>query len=163
DGAIVRRLFDELAAEGLARLRTSFDGPVRITRSADMRYGEQVFEIAVPLDDIDWNAADPLPEIVRRFHAAHEARFTYSLPEEDTGLVNARGSVPAPVSALRDEPARVAVGPATACGERPIRLDGDWVAASVYAFDALAPDQTIAGPALVEGTMTTVLLRAGDR
>ena len=29
-----------------------------IERSAEMRYGEQIFEIDVPLDGLDWNAAD---------------------------------------------------------------------------------------------------------
>ncbi len=162
DGAAVKRLFDELAAAGLARLRASFDGPVRIARSADMRYGEQVFEIAVPLDDIDWRAADPLPEIIRRFHAAHEALFTYSLAEEETVLVNARVAVTGILSTLPREPALAAAVPAAPRGMRPIRLGGDWVAAPVYDLDALAPHQAIRGPALVEGAMTTVLLRAGD-
>ena len=162
DGAAVKRLFDDLAAEGLARLRAAFDGPARIARSADMRYGEQVFEIAVPLDDIDWKAADPLPEIARRFHATHEALFTYSLPDEETVLVNARVAVTGILSALPDEPALPAGAAAAPRGVRPIRLGGDWVAAPVYEFDALAAHQVIAGPALVEGDMTTVLLRAGD-
>ena len=162
DGTVVKRLFDELAAAGLARLRASFDGPVRIARSADMRYGEQVFEIAVALDDIDWAAADPLPEIIRRFHAAHEALFTYSLAEEETVLVNARVAVTGILSALPREPALAAAAPAAPRGMRPIRLGGAWVAAPVYDLDALAPHQPIRGPALVEGAMTTVLLRAGD-
>ena len=38
----------------------------------------------------------------------------------------------------------------------------DWVAAPVYGFDVLAPAQTIAGPAIIESAMTTVLLRPGD-
>jgi len=71
DGAAVKRLFDEMEAEGLARLRTSFAGPARAARSADMRYGEQVFEIMVPLEDVDWSIADPLPQIVERFHRRH--------------------------------------------------------------------------------------------
>ena len=57
--------FEEMEAEGLERLRASFDGPVRTVRSVDMRYGEQVFEIAVPLDGLDWGAADPLLQIRR--------------------------------------------------------------------------------------------------
>src|SRR5262249_49332489 len=44
DGAAVKKLFDDMAAEGLARLRASFTGPSRTTRAVDMRYGEQVFE-----------------------------------------------------------------------------------------------------------------------
>src|SRR5262249_2254398 len=150
DGAAVKRLFDELAAEGLARLRAAFDGPARIARSADMRYGEQVFEIVVPLDDIDWKAAEPLPEIARGFHAAHEAPFTSALPGEETVLVNARVAVTGVLSALPDEPALPAGAAAAPRGMRPIRLGGEWVAAPVYEFDALAPHQAIAGPALVE-------------
>ncbi len=54
-------------------------------------------------------------------------------------------------------------GPAAAPrSERRIYLD-DWVSTPVYDFDALAPAQTIAGPAIVESAMTTVLLRPGGR
>jgi N-methylhydantoinase A len=132
-------------------LRASFDGPTRIARSADMRYGEQVFEIPVALDDIDWTAADPLPEIARRFHATHEALFTYSLAEEDTVLVNARVAVTGILSTLPQEPALPASAPAAPRAMRPIRLDGDWTAAPVFDFDSLAPWQAISGPALIEG------------
>ena len=72
DGAGIKRLFAEMEQEGLARLRASFDGPVRVQRSVEMRYGEQIFEITVPLDGIDWDADDPLPQIVERFHNRHE-------------------------------------------------------------------------------------------
>jgi N-methylhydantoinase A len=150
-----------MEAEGRQRLRTSFDGPVRAARSVDMRYGEQVFEITVPLDDVDWSAADPLPQIVERFHRQHEALYTYSMPDQESVLVNARVTV----SGLLDELPRelsLPSGPASAPqGERRIYLQ-DWVMAPVYRFDALAPEQIIAGPAIVESAMTTVLLRAGD-
>ncbi len=82
DGVAVRRLFDELEDDRRRDpLRTPFDLAGLGTRSADMRYGEQVFEIAAPLDGFDRAAADPLPEIVRRFHRRHEELFTYSLPD----------------------------------------------------------------------------------
>ena len=42
--------------------------------------------------------------------------------------------------------------------QRPVLED--WVPAPVYDFAALSPGQTIAGPAIVESDMTTVLLRA---
>ncbi|MGH7095453.1 MAG: hydantoinase/oxoprolinase family protein, partial [Stellaceae bacterium] len=165
DGAAVRRLYDALDQEGRARLRRSFAGEARVSRSADMRYGEQVFEIAVPLGDgadgVDWSVADPLPQIVDRFHRRHEALYTYSLPDQDSVLVNARVTVSGVLEALPQEPALALVSPAAPRGERRIYLD-DWVAAPVYDFAALAPAQTIAGPAIVESAMTTVLLRPGD-
>jgi len=161
DGAAVKRLFEEMEAGGLARLRASFAGLARTARAVDMRYGEQVFEITVPLDEVDWSVADPLPQIVERFHRRHETLYTYSLPDQDTVLVNARVTVSGILEELPREPRLPAAPPVPPRGERRIYLD-DWVGAPVYAFDALAPAQTIAGPAIVESAMTTVLLRPGD-
>ncbi len=166
DGAAVKRLFDELEAEGLARLRASFAGPARVMRSVDMRYGEQVFEIAVPLDNMDWTLPDPLPQIVERFHRRHQELYTYSLPDQETVLVNARVAVAGILSALPQEPALPEAPPTPPRCERPIWLDASITApvhAPVYDFDTLAPGQTIPGPAIVESAMTTVLLRPGDR
>jgi N-methylhydantoinase A len=162
DGGAVKRLFGEMEAEGLARLRASFDGPARTARSVDMRYGEQVFEINVPLDEVDWEAPDPLPQIVERFHRRHEELYTYSMPDQETVLVNARVAVAGILSALPQEPALPEAPPTPPRSERRIYLDG-WVSTPVYDFDALAPAQTIAGPAIVESAMTTVLLRPGER
>src|SRR5271163_77258 len=161
DGGAVKRLFEEMEAEGLERLRASFGGPVRTARSVDMRYGEQVFEIAVPLDGVDWEAADPLPQIVERFNRRHEELYTYSLPGQETVLVNARVAVAGLLSALPQEPDLPEAPPAAPRSERRTYLD-DWVTSPVYDFDALAPKQTIAGPAIVESPMTTVLLRQGE-
>jgi N-methylhydantoinase A len=161
DGDAVKRLFAEMEAEGLERLRASFDGPVRAARSVDMRYGEQVFEIAVPLDGVDWEAADPLPQIVERFHRRHEELYTYSLPDQETVLVNARVAVAGLLSSLPQEPDLPEAPPAAPRSERRTYLD-DWVTSPVYAFDALAPKQTIAGPAIIESPMTTVLLRQDE-
>jgi N-methylhydantoinase A len=169
DGGAVKRLFEEMEADGLARLRASpgsgsgagFDGPVRTARSVDMRYGEQVFEIAVPLDGVDWATTDPLPQIVERFHRRHEDLYTYSLPDQETVLVNARVAVAGLLSALPQEPDLPEAPPAAPRSERGTYLD-DWVTSPVYDFDALAPRQTVAGPALIESAMTTVLLRPGE-
>ncbi len=161
DGGALKCLFDEMEAEGVARLRASFDGPARATRSADMRYGEQVFEIAVPLDGVDWTKADPLPEIVERFHRRHEELYTYCLPDQETVLVNARVAVSGMLASLPQEPALPPAPPTAPRSERRIYLD-DWVAAPVYDFDGLARAQTLRGPAIVESATTTILLRAGE-
>jgi N-methylhydantoinase A len=44
-----------------------------------------------------------------------------------------------------------------------VYLGRAWTEVPVYDLDALASDQTIQGPAVVEATTTTVLLRPGDR
>jgi len=162
DGAGIKRLFAQMEQEGLARLRASFDGPVRVQRSVEMRYGEQIFEITVPLDGIDWNADDPLPQIVERFHNRHEELYTYALRDQDAVLVNARAAVIGVLPAAPQEPLREKRYDATARGERRIWL-GNWIDVPVFEFEDLAPHQMIAGPAIVESAMTTVLLRAGNR
>jgi N-methylhydantoinase A len=127
-----------------------------------MRYGEQVFEITVGLDGVDWSRADPLPEILERFHRRHEELYTYALPDQETVLVNARMAVAGILAALPQEPALPEGPPSAPRGERRIWLD-DWMTAPVYDFDMLASAQSIAGPAIVESAMTTVLLRPGER
>jgi len=169
NGGALKRLFAEMEAEGLARLRASpgsgsgagFDGPAHASRAVDMRYGEQVFEITVGLDGVDWTQADPLPQIVELFQRRHEELYTYSLPDQETVLVNARVAVSGILSALPQEPALFETPPTAPCSQRRIYLD-DWIAVPVYDFDGLAPSQTIAGPAIVESAMTTVLLRLGE-
>ena len=162
DGAGLKRLFAEMEQEGLSRLRASFDGPVRVQRSVEMRYGEQIFEITVPLDDIDWDADDPLPQIVERFHDRHEALYTYALRDQDAVLVNARAAVIGVLPGVPQEPTLTDRDAAAARGERRIWLR-DWITVPVFEFDTLAPGQAIVGPAIVESAMTTVLLRPGNR
>src|SRR5437868_5651617 len=162
DGAAVKHLFDEMEAEGLARLRASFAGPARAARSVDIRYRDLVFEITVLLDDAHCSPAYPHPQIVERFHRRHEALYTYSMPDQEAVLVNARVAVSGILEELPQEPDLPAGPPTSPETERRIYLD-DWIAAPVYAFDRLAPSQVISGPAIVESATTTVLLRPGDR
>ena len=118
--------------------------------SVDMRYGEQVFEITVPLDDVDWSAADPLPQIVERFHRRHEALYTYSMPDQESVLVNARVAVvrhPRGIAAGADLPAGAA-SPARAASAGSISTIGSPRRSTVSTRWPRA--QTIAGPAIVE-------------
>jgi N-methylhydantoinase A len=154
DTGALASAFAAMEAEGRDRL-SWFGGPVELHRSADMRYGEQVFEIAVDLNDAD--GAD----LAERFHAAHERLYTYAMRDQEVVLVNARlsaiGRLP-PAGEMGS--ARPAI-PAAARAHRPVFLGG-WTTAPVFDFLALAADQAVAGPALIESDTTTVLLRPGD-
>jgi N-methylhydantoinase A len=163
--AEVRALFDTLERDGRARMAQSFrvqEVEVVARRSADMRYGEQVFEVAVPLDGIDWLGPDLAGQLRAAFHARHRTLFTYDLPEEEVVLVNARvaiiGRLPTSPPALLGS----GMVPASPAGHRRIRLDAGEVHAPVWSFDALASGQGVAGPAIVESATTTVLLLPGD-
>ena len=156
DDEIVQ-MFAAVEAEGCRRLRVSFEGTVRCERSVDMRYGEQVFEINVPLEGVDWNEK-PLTQIIDRFHRRHEELYTYSQREQEAVLVNLRVAVVGVLSDFPREPALTSTAPSPPAGERRIYLD-EFLIAPVYAFDRLVPDQLIAGPAIIESPMTTILLR----
>ena len=161
DAASVRTLFDGMEAEGRARLDRGFDGPVQIRRSADMRYGEQIFEVDVPLDVVDWNSADVMAQIAECFHKRHEALFTYALRDQEAVLVNARVAVIGVLPAPPDEPRPEATKPTEPMARRPVYMGG-WADTAIYDLGSLAPEQVVKGPAIVESKTTTVVLRPGD-
>ena len=163
DAGALRALYDELEAEGRRRLAAaSFAGPTKVQRSADMRYGEQIFEVNVDLDGVGWADADLLAQLARAFHRRHEELYTYAMPDQEAVLVNARVAV---IGALPDPPEEPALPdglPAAPRTHRQVYLAG-WRDVPIFDFDSLAPGQTIPGPAVVEAATTTVLLRRGDR
>ena len=158
----VREVFSEMELEGRSRLKEAFDGDVSISRSADMRYGEQIYEVDVSLDDVDFNDDDLMKSISDRFHKRHEELFTYSLPDQDAVLVNGRLAAIGALPDLPQEPkteARAASGHRTT---RKIFLAG-WVDAPVFNLEELVPSQKIEGPAIIESSTTTVVLRSDDK
>jgi N-methylhydantoinase A len=158
----LRALFAALEAEARARLAgwMPAESPA-IRRSADMRYGEQVFEVGVPLDAVEWDAPGLPARLAEAFHARHEAQFTYALRGEEVVLVTAR------VAAVGRLPARAAPRlrprePASPMAVRRARVAGGMHDLPVWSFAELSPDQRVTGPAIVESDTTTVLLLPGD-
>jgi len=161
DAGDLRRVYAEMEEEGRARLAGAFDGAVSIRRSADMRYGEQIFEVDVSLDGLDFDREDLMAEITNRFHARHEELFTYSLPDQDVVLVNARLAAIGELPELPQEPVTADRPPSEPRAMRKVYLSG-WRDAPVYDLEALAPGQVVDGPAIVDSATTTVVLRPGD-
>jgi N-methylhydantoinase A len=158
-----RALFGQLEQQAAGRLRAWFDGPMTIERSAEMRYGEQIFEIDVALDDLDWDAASLIDQIEDRFHRRHEELYTYASRDQEVVFVNARVAAVGAVS-RRGQDERPAPS-ATACAPRTTRqaFFGAWRDVPVYALDALQPGHAFDGPAIVEAETTTVVVNASDR
>jgi N-methylhydantoinase A len=156
----LRRLFAALETEGRRRLGR-YDGRVSVRRALDMRYGEQIFEITVPLDDVDLGADDVLDQIVARFHRRHEELYAYSAPGQEVVVVNARVAVVGELPAL---PAPHAQGERTSAPPTRRRVWlGEWVDVPAYRMEGLTPGHEVTGPALFESATTTVLARAGER
>jgi len=138
-------------------------GALRIGRSAEMRYGDQIFEIDVALDGLDPAMPGFVRAVEARFHARHEALFTYADPAQSVEIVTLRVSVSAGASEGAGRMAPVPdAGPTVPTGLRQARLGGGDCAVPVYDLAGLRPGQSIAGPALIDSENTTVLLAGSD-
>jgi N-methylhydantoinase A len=158
-------LYTRMDEEGRARMQAWFDGDVENRRYAEMRYGEQVFEIEVPLAGIDLDQPDraaTIAQLKAAFERRHDELYAYALPDQHPVLVNARVATVGLLPELPPEPVPKEDAPAAAVGRRDVYL-GEWISADVYRFAELIPGQTVNGPAVIESDSTTVLLRPGDQ
>jgi N-methylhydantoinase A len=163
-GPRLRKLFKDMEAEGRRRLGADFTGQVRIRHAVDMRYGEQTFEITVPLDGVDVDAANLMDQVVERFHRRHEELYTYSMPDQDVVLVNARVAVIGLLPSLPAERESDSEGRAEVKPKSRRAYLGRWVEVPVYDLDArLRPGLEVKGPAIFESSTTTVVLREDER
>jgi N-methylhydantoinase A len=160
-GPRLRKLFGEMEAEGRKRLGTDFAGRARVTYAVDMRYGEQTFEITVPLDGVNVDAADLMDQVVDRFHRRHEELYTYSAPGQDVVLVNARVAVIGELPGLPAEKASGAGGDAQPKSRRV--YIGRWIEVPVYDLENVRAGLEVKGPAIFESSTTTVVLRQDER
>jgi N-methylhydantoinase A len=155
----LREIYARLEDQLLDRLAASHSGPTSVRRSADLRYGEQTFEIEVEIDGLALDTDDLPWLIAQRFHERHEALYTYSLPDQDVVFVNARVAVSGKLPPL----------PAPKIGQRSAMppqsrlayLSG-WQQVSVFDWNSLRLGESVRGPAIIEADATTVLLRVND-
>jgi len=159
-GARLGKLFAEMEADGRKRLGADFRGRVRVTHAVDMRYGEQTFEITVPLPGVDMEALDLMDQVVDRFHRRHEELYTYSAPGQDVVLVNARVAVIGELPGLPAEQAEGAGGDAQPKSRR-VYLER-WVEVPVYDLERVRAGLEVKGPAIFESSTTTVVLRQDE-
>jgi N-methylhydantoinase A len=160
----------DLAADGIAPEHRT------VTFEADLRFTRQVWEIQVPLPDgpVDGHVIDGVLEAFREEYAKRygQGSIVLGAPIELVAVraVGLGHTVRAELAVGAAEP--VAAGtPAPVVGRRAVRLDrGDsgsggsgtgTTDVAVYDGPQLQPGHTLAGPALVDGTDTTIWIPAG--
>jgi len=161
--AEVRDIFSDLEKQAVARLQGWFDGLISVERSAEMRYGEQIFEIDVPLDGVDLKSPTLIADIEDRFHRRHEELYTYAARDQEVVFVNARVAAIGKVAVGEPEQGTAASGAPPAIRSRRKAWFGKWQDVPVYALDDLRPGQALLGPAIIEAETTTVVINAGDK
>ena len=126
-----------------------------------MRYGEQIFEIDVSLDGLDWNA--PISSTPSRsFHRRHEELYTYASRDQEVVFVNARVAAVGERRSAAGHEGRSA-GAVTSSRRERARPGSAAGANTRLRLDALAARPLAEGPAIIEAETTTVVVDTGDR
>jgi N-methylhydantoinase A len=160
DVAALERVFAELEARGRAEIGGE---QFVVTRAADLRARGQAHQLTVALPDGPFGAG-ALEMLTARYHDAYRAAYGIDT-DAPAQFVNARVRVVRLVDKLTRRP-----GPVTArdaadarAGERAVHFAdaGAAVVTPVFDWTRLEPGAELAGPAIVEGPDTTVVVPPG--
>jgi N-methylhydantoinase A len=150
--------FDGLEASARDRLGDADVERVEVERTLDVRYAGQSFDLSVPVEAL----VDP-SAVAERFHAAHERRYGHASPAEPLELVTVRVRVNGVVG--RPSFGAPAVDGRVADAQREYRevwFDGSVRETPIYRRERLPPGGEFDGPAVVEGSESTLVVRPDD-
>jgi N-methylhydantoinase A len=158
DPAAVAAVFDEIEAQATSELPPG-RGDLVVDRSVEVRYRGQAHQLGVtaPSGPV---TADSITAIEQAFIDRYHAAYGIEL-DAPTELVNFRVRVTRTVDKLTPVPraARADVTAPLATGERPVTFaDVATMACPVYAWEDLEPGSRLNGPAVVEGSDTSVIV-----
>lgn len=145
--------FTSLRRSALAELRSEgFDATqARVSRSLDVRYQGQSYELSVPFT----------ANFHRSFHQEHAKAYGYAYPERPLEIVNLRLRlvIPTPKSGTRPrKPRRANQVQQALIKMKPVWFEGKFRPSAIYDRQRLAPGPELAGPAvIVEYSATTVV------
>ncbi|APG86922.1 hydantoin utilization protein A (plasmid) [Sinorhizobium americanum CCGM7] len=155
-------LFAELDRQAREKLSKWYYEEIKSVFSAEMRYGEQIFEIDVPLNGIDFSSSEFVEEMIERFHLQHEQLYTYALRDQEVTFVNARVAAIGTVeSGEHYEETAVHQRAAAPKIVRPAYFGGR-VDTPVYEMAELVVGTSVVGPAILVAETTTVIVQKGD-
>ncbi len=163
----LRAMVAAMVAEGAGHLAAEGVSDDRVAHHVafDLRYVKQYHEVTVPVAAEHLESAD-LAVIGEAFHVAHDRLYGYELRAEGTPLelINVRvrsvGRVHAPQ--LPRLPSGGADADGAVKGRRRVFVpeSESFERVAVYDGHALAADNVVAGPALIERTDTTIFVSA---
>ena len=128
---------------------------IRVVVSLDMRYRGQAYDLTVQY-------RGSLDEAIRSFEKIHEARYGYTMPGEDILVTSVRvtgyGITVKPMLP-KSKPRRVEARP---YGYREVYFgDEGWINTPIYKRERLRPGENLQGPAIVEGSDSTIVVTPG--
>ena len=144
----IRRVFDDLIAEGRAHLAADgfAEDEMRFARHLEGRYPGQVHNLTVPLPD------GPIDDALLRtletaFHAEHEKRFTYAMRDQPIEALHWRLAATGVRAAPSRPPPQTAARQSEPTDTRHAYMAGvnAEVETEVYRGDALHPGDRLTG------------------
>jgi N-methylhydantoinase A len=161
DWTAVGALIDDMVSSGRKALLEAGlreDG-IGYDFSADMRYFGQQAEVTVQLGS-DPRLEHDARQLRARFDAAYEALYGVRLDDMDVEVVSWRAAAHGG-DAGRDIGVRLAAQPGKPKSRRPVYFKDRSLPVPVYDRAALAGDQRIDGPVIIEERETTIYVLAG--
>jgi N-methylhydantoinase A len=161
-------LYEELEAEAIEALAR--EGVTRadvvLDRYVDAKYQNQLHEITIPVPGGRRIEAEDIEGISRSFHDMHRALYTFAVEDAPLDFYHWRLAAFGRLTQHEqrsaelgpEDPSAASKGTREACFSRDATLSS----AGVYDGDGLRPGMKITGPAIIERTTTTVVLRPGD-
>jgi N-methylhydantoinase A len=166
-GQAEKQALAELLQEGVERQRAT------LVRHLDMRYVGQHHEVSVEIPSGCAIEARHVEVIAERFHKAHEKLYTYATPENPVEIMSLRITAVGAVdkTGLFAHPLGGADASRALKGKRKLHFEstqmrgvprlGGFAEVPVYNRDLLAPGNTVAGPAVIEERITTIVVHPG--
>src|SRR5262249_23656329 len=134
----------------------------QIEFSVEARYPHQVWEVTVPLRGNCVTGADDLQRLVEDLHATHEDLFAVSDPHSAVEFVSWRARIECRLP--REDATRLMPASTGRCRStsRSTHFRGTGtVKTPIRDLDAMMPAERLAGPAVVESNVTTVVIDPG--
>ena len=162
---VANSLFDVMEEEGRAALGVSADDRVRVERTAEMKYVDQIHycDVQAPGGVMD---ASRLTQLRENFHRRHEELYTYSEPDNEPEIVSIRASVVIDTLVSNPTGDKKAITGKTigAQSMREVIMPDtrELRATPVYNGRDMEAATTITGPAIIEEETTTIFIPTGD-
>lgn len=156
-------VISELKSRCQAFIDTYGQGAVStsIEIAVEARYPKQVWEIEIAVPDEDLSKPEALAQLVQAFHAEHRTLFQISDDQSGIEIIAWRAYVRCKLQ-NEAEHQPIVVDAAEHDLRRPIYLAGKgWTEVDVRRFDEMTPGDALAGPAIVESAVTTVVIDPG--
>jgi N-methylhydantoinase A len=152
---------DALCAE---RMADEDADSVEVTHFAELRYVKQSYELEVALPP-GGVTPESLARAAEQFHVLHEQVYGFALPHRAVELVTLRAVHTAHLPELALDSGLTGAGRAEPTAVRPVYFEeiGGYEPTPIYLRSALAQDQEVVGPAIVEQPDTTTVIYPGQR